>query len=153
MPSAAYPRPHRPPRYRLAAALGGGILAVLLLGSVVDLAAFRSGVALLDLAGLILVGLFAAGTWLVIRAVDHEPQQRTRHLVRAGIVLALALSLFLFGVNLLNARLNVGGVLLCIPTPASPSTCSAASTTTSASPGGWSWSPRAGARWSPPRWP
>ena len=116
MPPAAYPRPHRPPRYRLAAALGGGILAVVLLGSVVDLAAFRSGVALLDLAGLILVGLFAGGTWLVIRAVDHEPQKRTRHLVRAGIVLALALGLFLFGVNLLNARLNVIGVLASLPT-------------------------------------
>jgi RsiW-degrading membrane proteinase PrsW (M82 family) len=115
-PSAAYPRPHRPPRYRLAAAIGGGILAVILLGSVVDLAAFRSGVALLDLAGLVLVGLFAGGTWLVIRAVDHEPQKRTRHLTRAAIVFALGLGLFLFGVNLLNARLNIVGVLACIPT-------------------------------------
>ena len=42
-PYAAYPRPHRPARYRLAAALGGGTLAVILLGSVVDLPAFRSG--------------------------------------------------------------------------------------------------------------
>ena len=113
---AAYPRPHRPPRYKLAAALGGAIVAVFLLGSVVDLFAVRSTVAFLDLAGLFLVGLFALGTWLVILAVDHQPEKRRRHLLRASIVIAIALGLFLFAVNLLNARLNLLGVVLCLPT-------------------------------------
>jgi len=113
---AAYPRPHRPPRYRLAAAIGGGILASLLLGSLIDVFALGSGVAVLDLAGLLVVGLFALGTWLVIRAVDHEPHRRRRHLVRAAIVIGLALALFFFAINLLNARLNLVGVLACIPT-------------------------------------
>src|SRR5260221_9818075 len=115
-PEAAYPRPHRPPRYRLAAALGGGILLAFLAGSTFDLVAFRSTIALIDLAGLLLVGLFALGTWLVIRAVDHQPQQQRRHLTRAAIVIGLALALFLFAVNLLNAELNFYGVLLCLPT-------------------------------------
>jgi RsiW-degrading membrane proteinase PrsW (M82 family) len=115
---AAYPRPHRPPRYRLAAALGGAVVAAVLLGGVYDVFAFRSVVALLDLAGLVVVALFAVGTWLVIRAVDHEPQRRARHLTRAGIVIGLALALFLFAVNLLNARLDVLGVFACLPTTA-----------------------------------
>jgi RsiW-degrading membrane proteinase PrsW (M82 family) len=62
------------------------------------------------------VGLFALGSWLVIRAVDHQPEKRSRHLAGAGIVIGLALGLFLFAVNLLNARLNVVGVLACLPT-------------------------------------
>ena len=113
---AAYPRPHRPPRYRLAALLGGGILLVFIAGSLFNLIAVGSLVALIDLAGLLLVGLFAAGTWLVIKAVDRQPEQQQRHLTRAGIVIALALGLFLFAVNLLNAGMNVFGLLLCIPT-------------------------------------
>jgi protease PrsW len=113
---AAYPRPHRPPRYRLAALLGGGILLIFVAGSVFDLFAVGSLVALVDLAGVLLVGLFAFGTWLVIKAVDRQPEQQQRHLTRAGIVIALALGLFLFAVNLLNADMNVLGVLLCIPT-------------------------------------
>jgi RsiW-degrading membrane proteinase PrsW (M82 family) len=116
MIEAAYPRPHRPPRYRMAAVLGGAILAAVLLGSLLDVYAFGSLVALIDLAGLLLVGLFAFGTWLVIRAVDHEPDRRRRHLTRAAIVIGLALALFLFAVNLLNARLDFVGVLLCLPT-------------------------------------
>jgi RsiW-degrading membrane proteinase PrsW (M82 family) len=115
-PLAAYPRPHRPPRYQLAAALGGGILLVFLAASLFDLVAFRSLVALLDVAGLLLVGLFAFGTWLVIHAVDRQPENQRRHLTRAAIVFALALGLFLFGVNLLNANLNLLGVLISIPT-------------------------------------
>ncbi len=115
-PSAADPRAHRPPRYRLAATLGGGILAAMVLGSLVDLVALRSFVALLDLAGLLVVGLFSLGTWLIIRGVDREPARRRRHLLRAAIVIGLALGLFFFAVNLLNARLNVFGVLLCLPT-------------------------------------
>jgi len=115
-PEAAYPRPHRPPRYLLAGVLGGGILLAFLAGSVFDLVAVGSLVALIDLAGLLLVGLFAFGTWLLILAVDRQPDKRRRHLTRAGIVIALALGLFLFAVNLLNADLNVFGVLICIPT-------------------------------------
>ena len=113
---AAYPKPHRPPRYRLAAALGGGVVALTLAAATFDLFAFRSSVALLDLSGILVVGLFALGTWLVIRAVDRDPGRRTRHLVRAGIVLAIAMGLFFFAVNLLNAHFNLVGVLLCLPT-------------------------------------
>lgn len=113
---AAYPRAQRPPRYRLAAILGGGILATILIGSLIDVTALHSFVALLDLAGLLLVGLFAFGTWLVILAVDRQPEKRNRHLIRAGIVLGLALGLFLFAINLLNAHLNILGVVLCLPT-------------------------------------
>ncbi|HVD01763.1 MAG TPA: PrsW family glutamic-type intramembrane protease [Candidatus Dormibacteraeota bacterium] len=116
MIDAAYQRPHRPPRYRLAAAIGGGILLALLLGSAYELVAFQSLVAVLDLAGLLLVGLFALGTWLVIRAVDHDPARRGSHLLRAAVLIGVALALFLFAVNLLNARLNLAGVLACIPT-------------------------------------
>jgi len=115
-PAAAYPRPHRPPRYRLAAALGGGIVLVFVAGSLFDLVAFRNLVALIDLAGLFVVGLFAFGTWLIIRAVDHDPNRQRVHLTRAAIAIAIALALFLFSVNLLNANLNWFGVLLCLPT-------------------------------------
>ena len=113
---AAYARPHRPPRYRVAAALAGGVVAALALGSLFDAVAFRSWVAILDLAGLLVVGFFAAGTWLLLLAIDREPHRRRHHLVRAGIVIAIALALFLLAVNLLNAKLNLWAVLLCLPT-------------------------------------
>jgi protease PrsW len=94
----------------------GATLLVFLAASAFDLVAFRNLVALIDLAGLVLVGLFALGTWLVIRAIDREPEKQRRHLTRAGILIALALGLFLFAVNLLNANLNFFGVLICLPT-------------------------------------
>jgi RsiW-degrading membrane proteinase PrsW (M82 family) len=117
-PEAAYQRPHRPPRYRLAAVIGGAILLVFLAASFFDFAVFQSLVALIDLAGLVVVGLFAFGTWLVIRAVDHEPHKQRLHLTRAAIVIGIALGLFLFAVNLLNADLNWFGVLISLPTTA-----------------------------------
>ncbi|MDQ6692477.1 MAG: PrsW family intramembrane metalloprotease [Candidatus Dormibacteraeota bacterium] len=115
MTTAAYPHPHRPPRYRVAAVLGGGVVAAVLLGALFDLAALRSPIALLDLAAILLVGLFGLGTWLLIRALERDPGRRRRNLIRAAVVLGVALGMFFFAVNLLNARLNLLGVFLCLP--------------------------------------
>jgi RsiW-degrading membrane proteinase PrsW (M82 family) len=115
-PAAAYPRPQRPPRYLLAAALGGAIVLAFVGGSVFDFAAGGRILPVILTAGLLLVGLFAFGTWLVIRAVDHEPHNRRQHLTRAAIVIGLALALFLFAINIYNASLNFFGVLICLPT-------------------------------------
>ncbi len=116
MITAAYPHPHRPPRYRMAAILGAAVLAAVLAGALFDLAAFRSTIALLDLGGILVIGLFGLGTWLLIRAINTDPARRSRQLVQAGIVLAIALGLFLFAVNLLNAHFNLLGVFICLPT-------------------------------------
>jgi RsiW-degrading membrane proteinase PrsW (M82 family) len=115
-PVAAYPRPHRPPRYLLAAALGGAIVLAFVGGSAFDFVAGGRILPVILIAGLLLVGLFAFGTWLVIRAVDHEPHRQRQHLTRAAIVIALALALFLFAINIYNASLNFFGVLICLPT-------------------------------------
>lgn len=117
-PEAAYPHPHRPPRYRTAAVLGGGILTAVLAGAVFDLAAFRSEVALLDLSAILVIGLFGAGTWLLVRAFERDAERRRRNLVRAAVVLGLALGLFLFAINLINAHLNLLGVVICLPNTA-----------------------------------
>ena len=113
---AANPRPHRPPRYWLALALGGAVVAAMLVGSIIDLVALRSTIVLLDLLGVVIVGLITFGTWLVIVGVDRRPDIRRRHLVVAGIALSLALGIWLLGVNLLYAGLNFAGVLLSLPT-------------------------------------
>jgi RsiW-degrading membrane proteinase PrsW (M82 family) len=115
-PAAAYPRPHRPPRYRIAAAIGLAIVLVFLAGSILDFVAGGSLMPVILVAGLLVVGLFAFGTWLVILAIDHEPHKQRLHLTRAAIVIGLALALFLFAINLFNASLNFFGVLICLPT-------------------------------------
>lgn len=115
---AAYPRPHRSPRYKIAAGIVAGVVLAVLGGSLINLTVTGSGFALVDLAGLFIVGLIAAGTYLVILAVDREPHKRGRHLLRAGIVFAIALALFLFSANLLYANLDILGAIACIPTSA-----------------------------------
>jgi protease PrsW len=115
-PAAAYPRPHRPPRYRIAAAIGLAIVLVLLAGSTFDFFAGGHLMPVILVAGFLVVALFAFGTWLVILAVDHEPHKQRLHLTRAAIVIGLALAIFLFAINLFNASLNFLGVLICLPT-------------------------------------
>jgi RsiW-degrading membrane proteinase PrsW (M82 family) len=116
LPTAAYPRPHRKPRYLLAAALGGAIVFAFLGGSIFDISATGSLMPVVMVAGFLVVGLFGFGTWLVILAIDHEPHKRRLHLTRAAIVIGLALALFLFAINLYNASLDFVGVLICLPT-------------------------------------
>jgi protease PrsW len=115
-PSAAYARPHRKPRYLLAAALGGTIVFAFLGGSIFDIAASGSLMPVILVAGVLVVGLFGLGTWLVILGVDHEPHKQRLHLTRAAIVIGLGLALFLFAVNLYNASLNFLGLLISLPT-------------------------------------
>lgn len=115
---AAYDRPHRSPRYKVAATILVALLVAVVVGSLINLTVFASDFALIDLAGLFIVGLIAGGTYLVILAVDREPHKRGRHLLRAGVAFAIALALFLFSANLLYANLNILGAIACLPTSA-----------------------------------
>src|ERR1700682_5978165 len=111
-PTAAYARPHRKPRSLLAAALGGAIVFAFLGGSIFDISATGSLMPVILVAGVLVVGLFGFGTWLVILAVDHEPHRQRLPLARAAIVIGLGLALFLFAINLYNASLNFVGLLI-----------------------------------------
>ena len=115
---SANPRRGRPKRFWVAIAILVGVFAALFLGSLLNVAllGFRSGfVGILDIAAILLVALVGFGTYLLILAFDREPHRRDRHLVRAVIVLGVALFLLLFLVDFLLAGLNIVAFLVCLP--------------------------------------
>ena len=121
--NAAYTRHGRPPRYRLAIALAGVLVILLFLSSFVTslvLGTIPGRVALFGLPAIALVGV---ATWIGVRAFDRDPAERRRHLLRAAIVLGIALLLWLLVVDLFlftgDAPLvALISALACLPTTA-----------------------------------
>ena len=119
----AYARLARPPRYKLAIGLAGVLLLLLFISSFVTslvLGSIPGRVALFGLPAIVLVGL---ATWIGVRAFDRDPAERRRHLLRAGIVLGIALLLWLLVVDLFLFTGNAPFVafisaLACLPTTA-----------------------------------
>ena len=118
-PYSANPRRGRPHRFWVAIAILLGVFAALFLGSLLSVAllGLRGGfVGILDIAAILVVALAGFGTYLLILAFDREPHRRDRHLVRAVIVLGVALLVLLFLVDFLLAGFNVVAFLVCLPT-------------------------------------
>jgi RsiW-degrading membrane proteinase PrsW (M82 family) len=119
----AYLRQGRPPRYKLAIGLAGVLLILLFVSSFVTslvLGPIPGRVALFGLPAIVLVGL---ATWIGVRAFDRDPTERRRHLLRASIVLGLALLLWLLVVDLFlfTGRapfVALISALACLPTTA-----------------------------------
>ena len=118
---AANPRRGRPHRFWVAIAILFGVFGTLFLGSLLGVAllGFEGGfVGILDIAAILVVALAGFGTYLLILAFDREPHRRDRHLLRAVVVLGIALLVLLFIVDFLLTGLNILVFLACLPTTA-----------------------------------
>jgi len=103
----------------VAVALLLGVFGALYLGSLLNIAllGFEAGfVGILDIAAVLLVALAGFGTYLLILAFDREPHRRDRHLLRAAVVLGIALLVLLFIVDFLIAGFNLLALIACLPT-------------------------------------
>ena len=116
VPQAANPRHHAHSGYRTALALVIGVVAVLFVGSIVG-TALQSNIAIINLVGLVVIGFFAGGTYLLVIAFSHHDKtRRHRRVAVASIVLGVALLLWLLIVAAVIAGLNLVGAILSIPT-------------------------------------
>jgi RsiW-degrading membrane proteinase PrsW (M82 family) len=123
--SAANPRSaRRPARYGLAIGIAAVVLLVLVANSLLDYAYLDSISGRESLYGLLAVALIALATYIGVRAFERDPATRRRHLVRAGVLLGLALMLwlllsdvFLFAATA-GPQVAVISALACLPTTA-----------------------------------
>jgi RsiW-degrading membrane proteinase PrsW (M82 family) len=122
---AANPRPRgRPARYGVAIAVAAIVLIVLVASSLLDYVYLDTIPARTSLYGLLAVALVALGTYIVVRAFDRNPADRKRHLIRAGVLLGLAVLLWLLLIDVFvftgSAGPGVAAVcaLACLPTTA-----------------------------------
>jgi len=122
---AANPRPRgRPSRYLLATVIAGVVLVVMVGNSLLDYVYLDTIPGRTSLYGLIAVALVAVATYIGVRAFDRDPAQRSRHLIRAGVLLGLAALLwllvsdaFLFAAAA-GPGVAIACALACLPTTA-----------------------------------
>jgi RsiW-degrading membrane proteinase PrsW (M82 family) len=123
--TAANPRPRaRPARYGVALAVAAIVVIVLIASSILDYVYLDTIPGRTSLYGLVAVALVTLGTYIGVRAVDRDPAERRRHLIRAGVLLGLAVLLWLLLIDVFLFTESAGpGVaalcaLACIPTTA-----------------------------------
>lgn len=124
-PRAANPRPRgRPARYGVAIAIAVVVLIVLVASSILDYVYLDTIPSRAALYGLLAVALVALGTFIGVRAFDRNPADRRRHLIRAGVLLGLAVLLWLLLIDVFvftdSAGPRVAAIcaLACLPTTA-----------------------------------
>jgi RsiW-degrading membrane proteinase PrsW (M82 family) len=122
---AANPRPRgRPSRYGLTAVVAAIVLVVLVASSILDYVYLDTIPARTSLYGLVAVALVALGTYIAVRAFDRDPADRRRHLIRAGVLLGLAVLLWLLLIDVFVFTGAAGPTvaticaLACLPTTA-----------------------------------
>ena len=125
MRTSANPRGRgRPARYKLAAIIGGIVVVVMVANSVLDYVFLDTIPGRTALFGLIAVLLVAVATFVLVRAFERDPAQRSRYLLRAAILLGIAAVLwllvsdaFLFA-NSAGPGVAIACTAACIPTTA-----------------------------------
>ena len=122
---AANPRPRdRPARYGVAIAVATTVVIVLVASSILDYVFLDTIPGRTALYGLLAVALVALGTFIGVRAFDRDPAVRRRHFIRAGVLLGLAVLLWLLVIDLYVFTSSAGpGVAAicaaaCLPTTA-----------------------------------
>jgi RsiW-degrading membrane proteinase PrsW (M82 family) len=122
---AANPRPRgRPARYGVTIAVAAVVVVVLVASSILDYVYLDTIPARTALYGLLAVALVALGTFIAVRAFDRDPADRRRHLIRAAVLLGLAVLLWLLMIDVFVFTGSAGpGVaalcaLACLPTTA-----------------------------------
>ncbi len=121
--NAANPRPRtRPPRYGIALGVTVLVVIVLVASSILDYVYLDTIPGRTSLYGLVAVALVALGTYIGVRAFDRDPAERRRHLIRAGVLLGLAVLLWLLLIDVFLFTESAGpgvaalSALACIPT-------------------------------------
>ena len=124
-PTAANPRPRsRPARYGIALVVAAIVVLVLIASSILDFVYVDTIPGRASLYGLLAVALVALATYIGVRAFDREPAQRRRHLIRASVLLGLALLLWLLLSDVFVFTESAGPwvaalcALACLPTTA-----------------------------------
>jgi protease PrsW len=98
---AANPRPRsRAPRNGVTIAVVAVVLVVLVVSSVLDYVYLDTIPGRTALYGLLAVALVALGTYIGVRAFDRDPADRRRHVIRAVVLLGLAVLLWLLTIDL-----------------------------------------------------
>ena len=122
---AANPRPSgRPSRYGVAIAIAVVVVIVLVASSILDYVYLDTIPSRAALYGLLAVALVALGTFIGVRAFDRDPADRRRHLIRAGVLLGLAVLLWLLLIDVFVFTNSAGPTvaticaLACLPTTA-----------------------------------
>ena len=122
---AANPRPRgRPARYGVTIAVAVVVLIVLIASSILDYVFLDTIPSRTALYGLLSVALVAMGTIIGVRAFDRNPADRRRHLIRAGVLLGLAVLLWLLLIDVFVFTGSAGpgvaaiSALACLPTTA-----------------------------------
>jgi len=122
---AANPRPSsRPSRYGVAIAIAVVVVIVLVASSILDYVYLDTIPSRAALYGLLAVALVALGTFIGVRAFDRDPADRRRHLIRAGVLLGLAVLLWLLLIDVFVFTNSAGptvatiSALACLPTTA-----------------------------------
>lgn len=116
-PEAANPQAGAHPGYRTALWLVAGLFLVLVVGSFTTAVTDKLAViGLADAAGIVVTAMVAGATYLVLRAFHHRHKERRhRDLVIAGIVLAVALAIWMLMTAVLYTNFNYVGALLALP--------------------------------------
>lgn len=124
-PRAANPRPRRrPARYGMALLVAVVVFAVLVASSILNYLYLDTIPGRTSLYGLEAVALISLGTFIGVRAFDRDPAKRRRHLIRAGVLIGLAILLWLLVIDLFLFTQAAGpwvsaiSILACIPTTA-----------------------------------
>jgi RsiW-degrading membrane proteinase PrsW (M82 family) len=122
---AANPRPRgRPARYGFAIAVAAIVVGVLVASSILDYVFLDTIPSRLALYGMLAVALVALGTFIAVRAFDRDPADRRRHVIRAAVLLGLAVLLWLLLIDVFVFTGAAGpgvaatSALACLPTTA-----------------------------------
>ena len=120
-PYAAYHRPHRPPRVEIAVGISAVLVLALVASAILSGLDIKGPTGVVVMLGLPVIGLVALATAALLRAVDHDPAKRRRHLLQAGVAAGIAVLGWLLVVEALlfagaaPAAAAVSAVV-CIPT-------------------------------------
>jgi protease PrsW len=122
---AANPRPRgRPSRNGLTIAVAAIVLVVLVASSILDYVYLDTIPGRTALYGLLAVALVALGTYIGVRAIHRDPAERRRHVIRAVVLLGLAILLWLLVIDLFAFTGSAGpgvaaiSAAACLPTTA-----------------------------------
>ncbi|HKC18801.1 MAG TPA: PrsW family intramembrane metalloprotease [Candidatus Dormibacteraeota bacterium] len=114
----------RPGRYGLAIAIVAAVVVALIASSILNYVYLDTIPARASLYGLLAVASITLGTFVLVRAFDRDPAIRRKHLIRAGVLIAFGVLLWLLVIDVFLYTQSAGpGVaivcaLACLPTTA-----------------------------------
>jgi len=124
-PPAANPHPRlRPGRYGIAALVAAVVVIALIASSLLNYVYLDTIPGRTSLYGLLAVALISLGTYIGVRAFTRDRASRNKHLIRAGVLLGLGVSLWLLVIDIFVFTQSAGpGVaaicaIACLPTTA-----------------------------------